>query len=62
MMTIARPALKATPTLSLVTALRTVSPSPGAPISAQMVTIERAAIMVWLIPRTIVFLAIGSWT
>ncbi len=62
MITIASPALNATPMLSDWIALSTTWPRPGASISAAMVTMDSAAIVVWLMPRTIVFLAIGSCT
>ena len=37
-------------------------PSPGPLTSAAMVAMESAAIMLWLIPTTMVRLDIGSWT
>ncbi len=40
----------------------TVLPRPGASISAAMVTMDSAAIMVWLIPTMIVRFAVGSST
>ena len=60
MITIARPALKAVPTSWVDSAWITTWPSPGAAISAAMVTIASAHMMVWLIPSTMVRLAIGS--
>ena len=62
MTTMARPALNATPMFSESIALTTTCPSPGASISAAIVTIDSAAIVVWLMPSTIVFFAIGSCT
>ena len=61
-MTIARPAWKAAPTLTLWRADMTARPSPGAPMSAVMTTIERAIMIVWLTPRPMVRRACGSWT
>ena len=62
MTTMARPALKAVPTSSDWSAWTTVLPSPGASIRAAMVTMASAAMMVWLMPITMVRLAIGSST
>lgn len=58
----ARPALKAVPTSSDCRAWMTVAPRPGALIRAAMVTMARAAMMVWLMPITTVRLDIGSKT
>ena len=58
--TIARPALNAVPTSWVDNAWITTWPRPGAAISAAMVTIASAAMMVWLMPSTMVRLAIGS--
>ena len=60
MITIARPALNAVPTSWVDNAWITTWPRPGAAISAAMVTIASAAMMVWLMPSTMVRLAIGS--
>ena len=62
MMTIARPPLKAVPMSRWFSASSTTRPSPGASISAARVTIDRAAMMVWLIPMTTVRLATGRVT
>ena len=51
--TIAMPASKADPTLTLVSASARFRPSPGAPIRAVITTIESASIRVWLIARPI---------
>ena len=60
--TIARPALNAVPTSSVCNAFTTVLPRPGASISAAIVTIDNAAMIVWLTPSTIVLRADGSST
>jgi hypothetical protein len=60
MITIARPALNAVPTSWVDNAWTTTWPRPGAAISAAMVTMASAAMMVWLMPSTMVRLAIGS--
>src|SRR6478736_9344151 len=57
--TIARPALNAVPTSWVDNAWITTWPRPGAAISAAIVTIASAAMMVWLMPSTMVRLAIG---
>ena len=62
MTTIARPALNAVPTSSDCSAVSTTRPRPGASISAAMVTIARAAMIVWLMPTTTVRFAVGSAT
>ena len=62
MITIARPASKARPTLLIWRALRIVLPRPGPSMSEVITTIERAIMIVWLMPRMIVRRAIGSWT
>ncbi len=62
MTTMARPALKATPTSRVCSALTTVLPRPGASIRAAMVTMDSAAMMVWFTPMTTVRLDMGSST
>lgn len=58
----ASPALNAVPTSSVSSALTTVLPSPGASMSAAMVTMESAAMMVWFTPSTTVRFDSGSST
>ena len=60
--TIASPAWNAAPTLTCWSARRTSTPSPGAPMSAVITTIESAIMIVWLTPMPIVRRASGSWT
>ena len=62
MITMAMPALKAAPTLSTTSALTTTWPSPGVATSAATVTIESAAITVWLTPTMRVRRDMGSCT
>lgn len=54
--------MNATPTSSVCRAFSTVWPRPGASISAATVTIESAAMIVWLMPTTTVDRDIGSST
>ena len=58
----AMPPLRAVPTSSDCNAWVTTRPRPGAPINAAIVTIDSAAMMVWLMPITTVRLDIGSST
>ncbi len=58
----AMPPLRAVPTSSDCSAWVTTRPSPGAPISAAMVTMDSAAMIVWLMPITTVRLDIGRST
>jgi hypothetical protein len=60
--TIAMPATEAAPMFCTCSAATTGLPRPGPLTRAAMVAIERAAIMLWLMPTTIVRRAIGSWT
>ena len=60
--TISRPATEAAPTLRICSAALTGLPRPGPLTSAAMVAMHRAAIIDWLMPTTMVRLAIGSWT
>ena len=60
MITIATPASKACPTLLIWSALRMFLPRPGASIRDVITIIERAIMIVWLMPRMIVRTAIGS--
>ncbi len=62
MITMARPALKDVPTSSVSSAFSTVLPSPGASMSAAIVAMDSAAMMVWLTPTTMVRLASGRRT
>ncbi len=62
MMTMAMPASKAVPTLSVSSERVMFLPRPGASMSAVMTTIESASIIVWLMARTICGRAIGTWT
>lgn len=59
--TMAMPATEACPTLSVCRASTTLRPRPGPFTSAAMVAIDSAAIVHWLMPTTIVRLAIGNW-
>ncbi len=54
--------MNAVPTSSVCNAFTTVLPRPGASISAAIVTIDSAAMIVWLMPRTMVLRAEGSST
>ena len=58
----ASPAWNAAPTFTDCNARRTSTPSPGAPMSAVITTIERAIMIVWLTPMPMVRRASGSWT
>ena len=58
----ASPALKLAPTFTCWSPRRTSAPRPGAPMSAVITTIERAIMIVWLMPMPMVLRAIGSWT
>ena len=60
--TIAMPATEAAPMFCTWSAATTGLPRPGPLTRAAMVAIESAAIMLWLMPTTIVRFAIGSWT
>ena len=60
--TIARPATEAAPTLRTCRAWSTGLPRPGPLTRLAMVAIDSAAIMHWLMPTTMVRLAIGSCT
>ena len=60
--TTARPATMPSPTLRMINASTTGLPSPGAPMSAAITTKDSAARVVWLTPRMIVCLAMGSCT
>ena len=60
--TMARPATEAAPTFWIWRAATTGRPRPGPLTSAAMVAIDSAAIMHWLMPTTMVRLAMGSWT
>src|SRR3954454_3174707 len=61
-MTISRPPTKAPPMSRLSSDWTTGWPSPGPSMRAAIVAIDRAAIVHWLSPTTIVRRAIGSWT
>ncbi len=61
-MTIAIPASKASPTSTLDSACWRIRPSPGAPMSAVMTTIDRASMIVWLMASPIGRRASGSVT
>ena len=60
--TIAIPASKAAPTFTFDRAFVRLRPRPGAPIRPVITTIERASMIVWLIPRPIARRASGIWT
>ena len=60
--TIATPASKVWPRLSLIRAWMIDSPRPGALIRAVITTIDRAIMIVWFTARPIVLRAIGSCT
>ena len=60
--TIARPATEAAPTFWIWSAATTGLPRPGPLTSAAIVAIDSAAIVHWLMPTTMVRLAIGSCT
>ena len=60
--TMARPATDAAPTFWICSAETTGLPRPGPFTSAAIVAIESAAIMLWLMPTTMVRRAIGSCT
>ena len=62
MITMARPATDAAPTLRICSAETTGLPRPGPLTSAAMVAIDSAAIVHWLTPTMIVRRAIGSCT
>jgi hypothetical protein len=59
--TIANPAITASPSLSCPIARRTSVPSPPAPTIAAIVDIAKAIMTVWFIPAIMVGIAIGIW-
>jgi PPE-repeat protein len=60
--TIANPASKPIPTCTVFSARTTGTPSPPAPTSAAITTIDRLSMMQWVTPATIVGDALGSST
>lgn len=61
-MTIARPASRPLPTFSVWMPTSTSSPSPRAPIIEAITTIDRAIMVVWLIPAMMLGRASGNCT
>ncbi len=62
MNTIRIPATAPSPICWVCKAFRTGSPSPPAPISEAITTIERAIMITWFSPSMIACAASGSWT
>ena len=57
-----RPPVNARPTSFLISPRNTTWPNPGPAMRAAIINMANAAIVVWLMPTTMVRFAIGNWT